>query len=472
MNAEVKDFLPEFDKINKEFIEKIDGVKETFPLVTIFSHTNYLKSSNDLNDFIQSNGIEEKDEEGIDCFKFNDEDSHKYEILERNQKIANHSIAILPNSLFVSLISQFDAFLGNLIKQIFIAKPEILNSSEKNISFSKLSELKSFEEAKEYMIEKEIEGVLRESHSDHFQWLENKLKLTLRKDLEVWKEFIEITERRNLLVHNDGIVTSQYLLVCRLNEVKFDIEPEIGTQLNVNDEYFIKSYNCLFELSVKLTQVIWRKLLPLELESSDESLNDICFDLIRKNQNKLAIILLNFTTNILKKHFNEESKNVFVVNLALAYKLDGNTIECEKIVNTKDWSACSDKFKIAKYALLNDFENAILFMKKIGDDGEINKLHYKTWPLFMELRKQEKFKEEFKKIFNEDFSTIELPKNMLDEIKSKIDEAEAKLKKTEDIIENEIGSETEVGAEIEILTEPEIKVITETKKKPKTQKNK
>ena len=155
MNAEVKDFLPEFDKINKEFIEKIDGVKETFPLVTIFSHTNYLKSSNDLNDFIQSNGIEEKDEEGIDCFKFNDEDSHKYEILERNQKIANHSIAILPNSLFVSLISQFDAFLGNLIKQIFIAKPEILNSSEKNISFSKLSELKKFEEAKEYMIEKE-----------------------------------------------------------------------------------------------------------------------------------------------------------------------------------------------------------------------------------------------------------------------------------------------------------------------------
>ena len=158
--------------------------------------------------------------------------------MERNEKIANHSIEILPNSLFVSLISQFDAFLGKLIKQIFLTKPEILNSSEKNISFAKLSELKSFEEAKEYMIEKEIESVLRESHTDHFQWLENKLRITLRKDLDIWKDFIEITERRNLLVHNDGIVTSQYLLICRQNNVTFSSEPKIGDQLNVDPEYF------------------------------------------------------------------------------------------------------------------------------------------------------------------------------------------------------------------------------------------
>lgn len=436
MSQENEDFLSEFDKINKVFIEKLDGIKETYPLVTMFSQSNYIKANIDFNNFIQSNGIEEKEENGEGYYTFSEEDAHKYEILERNEKIANHSIEILPNSLFISLISQFDAFLGKLIKQIFLTKPELLNSSEKNISFAKLSELKSFEEAKEFMIEKEIEGVLRESHTDHFNWLENKLKIPLRKDLEIWKEFIEITERRNLLVHNDGVVTSQYLLICRQHGVKFNSEPKIGEQLNVDEDYFKKSYNCLFELSVKLTQVVWRKLMPFDLENSDESLIDISFDLIRKNQNKLAIILLHFATETLKKYFNEESKNIFIVNLALAYKLDGNILECQRIINLKDWSASSDKFKIAKSALLDEFDETIELMQKIGKNGEVVKLSYKTWPLFIELRKKEEFKKIFKDIFDEDFTSIELPKSMIDEITFKIEESVAKFE------ENKIEEKT------------------------------
>ncbi len=34
------------------------------------------------------------------------------------------------------------------------------------------------------MLEKEIESVLRESHSEHFFWLEKKLDIPLRKGLK------------------------------------------------------------------------------------------------------------------------------------------------------------------------------------------------------------------------------------------------------------------------------------------------
>lgn len=419
-------YLSEFDKINKEFIEKIDGIRETFPLVMIFTHSNYLKTNSDLNDFVQKNGIEEKVENGNTFYKFNEENAHKLEILEKNEKIAKISIDIIPNSLFVSLISQFDAFLGKLIKQIFLTKPEILNSSEKSISFSKLSELKSFDETKEFMIEKEIESVLRESHTEHFLWLENKLKITLRKDLEIWKTFIEITERRNLLVHNEGIVTSQYLLICRQNDIFTESEPKIGDELDVSAEYFSHAFKCLYELSVKLTQVVWRKLLPQDIQKADESLNDICYELLRKNHNNLAIILLNFATNVLKKHFNEETKNVFIINLALANKLKGNTEKCREITNQKDWSACSDKFKIARAALLDDFEEVETLMKKIGKTGEIDKLSYKTWPLFNDFRKQDNFSTIFEEVFEEKYSIFDLPKSMIEEIEAKLDEAKIK----------------------------------------------
>lgn len=417
-----------FDLMNKGFIQKIESLRETLPLVMLFVNANHTKSNNNFSQFVKKNGVEIKDESGDEYYTFSPEDSHKYEILEKNAEIASSALEIIPNSLFVSLISQFDSFLGKLIREIFTAKPEILNSSEKNLSFSKLLELKSIEEAKEFIIEKEVETVLRDSHTEHFAWLETKLGITLRKDLPIWQDFIEITERRNLFVHNDGVVTSQYLSVCRVNKVKFTTEPKLGEQLSVNGVYFEKAYRCLFEISVKLTQVIWRKLLPKEIEYCDESLNDICFELLRQNQLDLSIILLDFATIVLKKHFNEESKNVFIVNKALSFKLCNKTKECEEIVASKDWSACSDKFKIAKEALLDNHDEVAKLMKRIGNDGDVTKLSYKTWPLFIEFRKRKLFLETFKEIFQEEYIAVETPKKMLEEIATKIENAEKRNK--------------------------------------------
>lgn len=405
-----------FDKIIKDFVKQIESLRETLPFVMIFISANVQKTNSDYALFIKNKGIEEKDEDGREFYKFTPEDGHKYTILEKNAETATSALEIVPNSLFVSLISQFDSFLGKLIREIFQAKPDILNSSEKNLTFSKLIELKTIEEAKEFIIEKEVETVLRDSHSAHFDWLENKLGISLRKDLPIWQEFIEITERRNLFVHNDGVVSSQYISVCKSNKVVFAKEPIIGDNLNIDQDYFEKTYRCLFEIAVKLNQVVWRKLLSTEIEKADESLNEICFELLRQKQLDLATILLDFATIILKKHHNEESKNVFIVNKALAFKLNNKKDECESIVLSKDWSACSDKFKIAKEALMDNFPNVIRLMKKIGSDGEVTKLYYKIWPLFIEFRETEGFKETFKEIFGEEYTAVETPKKMLEEI--------------------------------------------------------
>lgn len=108
----------------------------------------------------------------------------------------------------MSLISQFDAYFGNIIKTIYYKKPEILSTSEKSIKYSEIIKINSIDELKEYIIEQEIEAVLRKSHNDQFKWLENKLNMKLRQGLNCWPTFIESTERRNLFVHCDGCVSS------------------------------------------------------------------------------------------------------------------------------------------------------------------------------------------------------------------------------------------------------------------------
>jgi len=413
----------QFDKITKDFLRQIESLREVRPLVMILIVANAEKANRDFTAHLKRKGKEEKDEKGESYLKFSPEDAYNITALEKNSNVATASVEIIPQSLFVSLISQYDSFLGKFIREIFLVKPEILNSSEKNLTYSKLLELSSVEDAKEFIIEKEIESILRESHSDHFDWLENKLKMTLRKDLPIWQTFIELTERRNLFVHNDGVVSSQYLSICNKNKVSHKDNPKIGNELDVTPEYFETAFNCLYEIATKLTQVVWRKLIPADIEKADESLNDICFELIQYGQYDLANVLLDFATGIIPRHFNEETKNVFVINQSLSLKLGGNKEKSEDIIRSKDWSASSDKFKIAKEVLLDNFEEAAKLMKKIGPDGEVKKLSYKIWPLFAEFRKTKLFTDIFKEVFTEEFSLEERPKKLLEQLMQQVEDS-------------------------------------------------
>ena len=159
-----------------------------------------------------------------------DEDSKKYEIPNKNsretlqkkrkQTRAKRAQILLPRLFLISFVSEYDAFLGNLIVAVFNRRPELLKSADKVLSFAELMEFESLEEAKNSLLEIEVENILRKSHSDQFTWMENRFSIKLREKLDVWPTFIELTERRNLFVHTDGVVTSQYLKVCSNHKVE------------------------------------------------------------------------------------------------------------------------------------------------------------------------------------------------------------------------------------------------------------
>src|SRR5205807_1557366 len=138
-----------------------------------------------------------------------------------------------PRSIVISLISQFDVLIGGIIRVLSKRQPNSLNIADKILTFSQLQNFKTLEEAREYLLEKEIDSVLRMSHSDQIEWLEGKYQLTLRKGLKIWPMFIEATERRNLFVHSDGIVSSQYINVCKEHKVDLQKDVCIGYELQV-----------------------------------------------------------------------------------------------------------------------------------------------------------------------------------------------------------------------------------------------
>ncbi|MHA6730169.1 hypothetical protein [Devosia sp. A369] len=109
-------------------------------------------------------------------------------------------------------------------------------TSEREIKYSDLLSFASLEEAKYSLIDKEVESVLRNSHHEQFSWMENKFGMTLKNGLDIWPDFVELCERRNLLTHTGGYVSQQYLNNCAAHSHK--CSAKLGDKLETDAAYF------------------------------------------------------------------------------------------------------------------------------------------------------------------------------------------------------------------------------------------
>ena len=399
------------------FLRHIDAIRDTLPMTMLLIQPYNKKANDDFMKFLNENVKEIEDDNGKKRLLVKSDESTIFETLERNASTSALASKIIPESLFVSLISQYDAFLTRLLRAIYEIKPDVLNGSERNLTFSQLVEMETIDNAREFIIDKEIDTVLRKSHAEQFDYLEKLIGIKLRENLPIWQTFIEVTERRNLLVHCDGVVSNQYLKNCNENKCKIE-NVKVGDRLGAEHKYFTSAYKCLYEIATKLTHTIWRKYLITDLKIADGELNDVCFHLINTKSFELADILLEFGCSQ-KKHFNDSTKNVFIINGALSKYLQEKKEEAKQILDKKDWSASSDDFKLAYAVLTDDFERAYEIMTKIGDNGEVDNSDYKQWPLFTKIRKEDKFKETFQTIFKEEYTVMETPMRPLQELINK-----------------------------------------------------
>lgn len=389
------------DEVNL-FVRHIDSLQETLPLTMLFIHEVGMTYQKKVEEFEEKNCTVQV-EGDIRRVSIPIEHNRKWKKLRSRHDQIHLASSLVPRSLLVSLVSQYDAFLGRLLKAIFNVRPELLNASEKALSFSQVASFPSIDAIRDHVIEKEIEGVLRSSHADQIKWIEARFGLPLTKGLKIWPTFIELTERRNLFVHTDGVVSSQYLSVCRQSGVDLKGDIDEGSRLEVRQEYFEIACRCVFELGVKLAHVLWRKLLPNDREKADSNLIMVTYELIEKENYTLAIALLDFACNTLNTYANEWNELALAVNHAQAHKWSGNEADAQKILDEVDWSAKGDEFKLAAAVLRSDWKNAVDVMRRIGSSGPVRKHNYRDWPLFKEFRNQPEFTACYQEVFKEEF---------------------------------------------------------------------
>ena len=395
----------------KGFITRIDSLAETFPFTTIVIDASGQVAADERNNFLRDHGTSVDE----NSFALPSERLAAYHRL--HEKLIKVQIAseTVPRTFVVALVSEFDTFVSGLLRLFYEAHPDALRASDRSLTLGEILEFGSIEGAKDYVIEKEIEAVLRKSHSDQFDALEKRLKLQLRRDLDIWNDFIEITERRNLFVPTGGIVTRQYVDVCtRAGDDRSDVP--LGSRLEASHDYFLHAHRVIFELGVKLGHVVWRKVLPEEMDSADTHFaGELMYDLVFNKRYAMAIKLGEFAIKTFKRFGSDYNRRMLVVNRSQAHKWDGDAATSERILDDEDWSATSAEFRLAVAALRDDLSSVIPLMEEIGATEQPGKVGYREWPLFASVRNSDEYQEAFQKIFGEPLSVVSVSEDAPEE---------------------------------------------------------
>ncbi|MBM91724.1 MAG: hypothetical protein CMJ35_08955 [Phycisphaerae bacterium] len=307
-------------------------------------------------------------------------------------------------STFVAMVSQYDFLVSQCIREICTLKPEILNNSEKQLKYSEILSFEDFDEVKQWCLEETIEQVMRKNHEGQIEWIEKQLSCKLRPEDPVWKSFIESTQRRHLYVHTGGAVSDSYLKICRGHGIDFPPEVTQGVFLAIDQHYLTNTFTTLLIMGTLLSQVLWRKFAPDELELADKQINLFSYRLIDYNDYDSAIWLLKFAKNDIKKYSTENYRLSMLFNLAQAYKWKGENELCYKTIENLDPTALPSRFSLAYYSLTDDYANAKKAATAVIKAEELAKEDLCEWPIFKDFRQQNEFTELMQELFDEEWT--------------------------------------------------------------------
>ena len=401
--TEVNPFIQEFSDNLNMFIENINCLCETFGYSEGMLNQQKQKADKDYADFITPY---KKENENGPFLDIPHEKLRNFKKYERKKKRAEKAFQLILPTYVVSAVSIFDSFLAGLIRCIYNLKPELLLDSNMTFFYRDLVKYDTLKEVKKTIIDATIDKLFRDSHTEQIAWIEKSIDINTLRKFSGWSNYIELTERRNLFVHSDGVVSSQYINECQKAGYNVD-NISIGSRLSADKMYFDQSYNLLYEMAIMLTQILINKLYigkySEDTSERDNILITCVFDLIVDKHYEIAINVSNFACESKSFKRNHKDKAFIELNLAQAYKWSGNSAKCKNLLDSMDDSIMINDLKIPKLTLEDNFAAVYPLMVSVGDRSEIlKKESYRDWPIFKEIRKEKEFVDTFKMIFNED----------------------------------------------------------------------
>jgi hypothetical protein len=149
----------------------------------------------------------------------------------------------------INLVAPFEAFIGDLLKCVLTCRPEFLKASDKPLKFADVVEAGSHETLIETLAEREVRSWINQSFRAQVKVLKTRFKADLagpEDDIDP-EDVIEMYARRNVLLHNRGIVNEAYLELAPHTDAKR------GERLDTTVDYWTESGRILVTVAGHLS---------------------------------------------------------------------------------------------------------------------------------------------------------------------------------------------------------------------------
>ena len=323
-----------------------------------------------------------------------------HEFVKHNSRIRRGDLMFRRN-IIVGIVSLFDDFLMDVLMVAFKENPEWLKKPDKKLSYKEILEASSLEELKQDLIYREVHQLMKDSHHAQVAFLDSRLKMGIEENFEGWPSFLEVTERRNLFVHNGGCVNKIYIANAKKYGFPLNSKNTEGIPLTASDEYVNNTIDCLYELTVRIAQAAARRLFPNCVEDADKTLNNPAVALMSDERWALAEKIFSYALGIPDQlRSGAEYKYYSLINLCIALKFSGKNFADE--LHSIDWNPMHPKYHFAVAILEDRFDDATQLMKSETVLNAIPKESFLYWPLLKAFRETPQFIQAFNELFSSD----------------------------------------------------------------------
>lgn len=299
----------------------------------------------------------------------------------RKERLARESALIMG-------LSSAEVLVAELARQYFLSNPEKIDDANYKITFAEIATYASIDDARAHIVDRRISDL---THGNVVDWI-----LQVTQFYHAGAGFIdahkdrlrEIGLRRNLLVHNGGVVNSFY--VKNADKAVRSSAP-IGERLTVSSRYLSQTLDTLRITFLMLVAECWKKALGKG--SCDEIasyLNALSYEALSKERWLVSGALSDFVTR--EKSISSQARLIALFNYWQSLKWSGRFDEVEPTVRDFDITTLGTDYRLAKHALLDERDAFFKELRKAAGAGDFNSLKAYDWPIFREMRKEKQFK--------------------------------------------------------------------------------
>ncbi len=365
----------------------------------------YNQDFKELKKYFEEIGVE-KGELSIPLRKYK-----KYKELSKKAFQDSRMIKMCPKFTISHLVQIYDSFLTKMLSETLFFYPGVFSLCEKALKLEKFKEDKSIDDVKRRFISFQVEELMRDSHVKQIEWIDKKLKTSI-KSIASFKDFIFLTELRNIIIHNNGKING----IFKANLKKAGIHTSSyknNTDIKLDIETINKSFDAVISLMVMIYASICCKLFKKEEPLITVLNNGIIYEyLSERNYRKVHLLASLLIDSGLIIHLG--TLDVVKVNLAIAY-MNSSINKYKNIV--EELSDDNKDISLARAVLLEQYDLAAEIFKGLGNSKELYRGSFE-WPLFDNFRKTEIFKQAFKEVFDEEFEIVREPETILEEPKT------------------------------------------------------